>query len=107
MKVVGVVQRCQSTPKETNILAAKRIFKYLKATMEFGLWCPKCQNVSFTTYTYVDWARSVDDMKRIGGGSFFLENCLVAWLSKKKPSISLFTLEVVSCYTQILWMNKF
>ena len=41
MQVVGQVARFQASPKETHIIAVKRIFMYLKGTMDFGLWYPK------------------------------------------------------------------
>ena len=37
MQVVGQVARFQATPKETHVLAVKRIFKYLKVTTYFGI----------------------------------------------------------------------
>ena len=37
MQVVGQVARFQAAPKETHIIAVKRIFKYLKGTMDFGI----------------------------------------------------------------------
>jgi hypothetical protein len=45
----------------------------------------------------------------MSGGVFFLGDYLVAWLSKKKGSISLSTTKaeyivVASCCTQVLWM---
>jgi len=41
MQVVGLVARFQSTPKETHMKVVKRIFRYLKGTLNFGLWYPK------------------------------------------------------------------
>ena len=38
MQAVGLVARFQSAPKETHVIAVKRIFKYLKGAMEYGLW---------------------------------------------------------------------
>ena len=33
--------RFQSCPKESNLIAVKRIIRYLKDTIEMGLWYPK------------------------------------------------------------------
>ena len=41
MQVVEQVARFQATPKETNIIEVTRIFRYIKGTMDFGLWYPK------------------------------------------------------------------
>ena len=37
MQVVGKVTRFQVSPKETHIIAVKRIFRYLRGAMEFGI----------------------------------------------------------------------
>jgi hypothetical protein len=77
--------------------------------MNYGLWYPKNQNLQLTAYSDADWANCVDERKSTSGGAFFLGDSLVAWLSKKKGSISLSTTEVeyitaTTCCTQVLWM---
>jgi hypothetical protein len=109
MKVVGMVGRFKSSPKQSHLVVVKRIFKYFKGTMNYGLWYPRNQNFQLTTYSDADWANHVDERKSSNGGEFFLGDSLVAWISKKKGSISLSTREaeyivVATCCTQILWM---
>jgi len=41
MQAVGMVGRFQSAPKQSHLLAAKRILRYLKGTPDFGLRYPK------------------------------------------------------------------
>jgi hypothetical protein len=41
MHVVGMVGRYQAAPKQSHLLVFKRIFKYLKGTMNYGLWYPR------------------------------------------------------------------
>ena len=36
--------RFQACPKESYLNAVKRIFRYLKGTIDIGLWYPKCYN---------------------------------------------------------------
>ena len=38
---VGVCARYQATPKESHLVAVKRIFRYLAHSLHFGLWYPK------------------------------------------------------------------
>jgi hypothetical protein len=109
MQVVGMVGRYQSSPKQIHLAAVKRIFKYLKVTMTYGLWYPKNQNVQLTAYSDVDWENCLGERKSTSGGAFFLGYSLVAWISKKQGSISLSTTEeeyivVATCCTHILWM---
>ena len=59
-------------------------------------------------YTDAYWASSVDDKKITSGGAWL---SLVAWLSKKKTSISLSTAEekyraAATCCTQVMWMKQ-
>ena len=51
----------------------------------------------------------MDERKSTSGGTFFLGNSLVSWLSKKQGSISLSTTEAeyiaaTTCCTHVLWM---
>jgi hypothetical protein len=55
------VARFQATPKESYVLAVKRIFKYLKGTKEFGLWYPKGKYLSLISYIDADWTGFIDD----------------------------------------------
>jgi hypothetical protein len=109
MHVVGMVGRYQFAPKQSHLQFVKRIFRYLKETMTYGLWYPRNQNFQLTTYSDADWANCVDERKSTSGGAFFLGDSLVAWLSKNQSSISLSTAEaeyivVATCCTQVLWM---
>jgi hypothetical protein len=77
--------------------------------MIYGLWYPRNQNFQLTAYSDADWVNCVDERKSTSGGAFFLGDSLVSWLSKKKGSISLSTIEVeyivvATCCTQVLWM---
>jgi hypothetical protein len=109
MHVVGMVGRYQSAPKQCHLLAVKRIFRYLKETMNYGLWYPKNQNFQLSVYSDVDWDNCVDERKSTSGGALFLGDSLVAWLRKKQGSISLYSIEAeyivdATCCTQVLWM---
>jgi hypothetical protein len=109
MQVVGMVGHYQSAPNQIHLVAIKRIFKYLKGTMTYGLWYPKNQNFYLTAYSNADWANCVDERKSTSGGAFFLGDSLVAWISNKQGSIYLSTTEaeyiaIATCCTQILWM---
>jgi hypothetical protein len=44
----------QTTPKESHVLAVKRIFRYLKETKKFLLWYPKGKDISLIFYRDAD-----------------------------------------------------
>ena len=83
MHAVGLVARFQANPKETHVLAIKRIFRYPKGTTKLGLWYPKGNELTMVAYTDANWAGSFDDRKSTSGAGLYLGNCLVAWSSKK------------------------
>jgi hypothetical protein len=110
-QVVGMVARFQATPKESHVQAVKRIFRYLKGTIDIGLWYPSKDSFTLKAYSDVDWAGCVDERKSTSGGAFFLGESLVAWISKKQSSILLSTtkaeyIAVAECCTQIEWMKQ-
>jgi hypothetical protein len=43
--------------------AIKRIFKYIKSTLDFGLWYSRGEYFTLTTYTDADWVGNVDEKK--------------------------------------------
>ena len=86
--VVGIVARFQADPKEYHYVVAKRIFKYLKGTFEYGIWYDRSSNFILCSYTDEDWVGSMDDRKSTSGGAFFLGGRLVSLLSKKQDCIS-------------------
>jgi hypothetical protein len=109
MHTIGMVGRYQFAPKQSHFLAVKRIFRYLKEIMTFGLWYPRNQNSQLTAYSDAYWENCVDERKSTSGGELFLGDSLVEWLSKKQSSISLSTTKVeyitaATCCTQVLWM---
>jgi hypothetical protein len=83
IQAVILVARFQSAPKEIYMKEFKRIFRYIKSTLDFGSWYPKIEDFILTTYTNADWVGNVDDRNNTSGGAFFLGKCLVSWLSKK------------------------
>jgi hypothetical protein len=64
-------------------MEVKRIFKYLNATKDYGLWYPKGNEIYLFSYTDVDWARIIDDRRSTSVASFYLGECLASWLRKK------------------------
>jgi hypothetical protein len=61
--------------------------------MTYGLRYPRNHNFQLIAYLDADWANCVDERKNTSGGAFFLGDSLVAWIGKKKGSISLSTTE--------------
>ena len=75
---VEVCARYQANPKESHMIALKRIIKYVKTTADFGVWYNKDTNDVLAEYSNTDWARNADDRKSTSGGCFYVGNNLVS-----------------------------
>nr|GEU66760.1 Gag-Pol polyprotein [Tanacetum cinerariifolium] len=62
----------------------KRIFRYLKGTIDMGLWYPKDSGFELTAVSDADHARCIDTLKSTLGGIQFLGDKLVSWMLKKQ-----------------------
>lgn len=51
MHVVCMVAIYQVDLKESHVIVVKRIFKYLKGTVDYGLWYPKSDDFMLCAYT--------------------------------------------------------
>ena len=76
------------------MIALKRIIKYVKTIIDFGVWYSKDTNDVLAGYSDADWAGNANDRKITSGGCFYVSNNLVSQMSKKQNSISLSTAEV-------------
>nr|GFC08759.1 hypothetical protein [Tanacetum cinerariifolium] len=64
--------RYQANPNEHHVSAVKRIFRYLKGTINLALWYPKDYDFDLTAYSDVDHAGCHLDRKSISGSVQFL-----------------------------------
>ena len=103
--------RFQADPKESYMVAVKRIFRYLKGTPNLGVWYPKDSGFQLVGYSDSDYAGCKIDRKSTTGTCQFLGNRLVSWFSKKQQSVSCSTAEAEyiaarSCCAQLLWIRN-
>jgi hypothetical protein len=108
---VCMCARFQASPKETHLIAVKRILRYLKHTPSIGLWYPKGALFELIGYSDSDYARCKVDRKSTSGGCHLLGRSLVSWSSKKQNSVALSTAEAKyiaagACCAQILYMKQ-
>nr|GFC64955.1 uncharacterized mitochondrial protein AtMg00810-like [Tanacetum cinerariifolium] len=58
--VICMCARYQARPTEKHLHAVKRIFRYLRGTVNLGLWYPKDSSIALTAFTDVDHAGCQD-----------------------------------------------
>ncbi|GKG01108.1 hypothetical protein Tco_0305813, partial [Tanacetum coccineum] len=76
--------RCQARQTEKHLKEIKRIFRYLRGTINMGLWYPKGSGFKLTAFSDVDHAGCINTRKSTSGGIQFLGDKLVSWMSKKQ-----------------------
>ena len=91
-QAVGAVSKFCSNPTEAHKTAVKRIFRYLKKTMNLALkYCKDGKPV--TGFSDADWGGDLDDRRSTTGNLFLLAGGAVSWLSKKQAVVALSTTE--------------
>nr|GEW72290.1 retrovirus-related Pol polyprotein from transposon TNT 1-94 [Tanacetum cinerariifolium] len=83
VQAVCFCARYQSRPTEKHLKDVKWIFRYLRGTVNMGLWYPKGSSLELTSFLDADHAGCIDPRKSTFGGIKFLGDKLVIWMSKK------------------------
>ncbi|GJZ97349.1 hypothetical protein Tco_0669802 [Tanacetum coccineum] len=86
--------RYPTKPAKKHLKEIKRIFCYLRGTVNMGLWYTKDSGFELTGFSDADYAGCKDTFKSTSGGTQFLGEKLVSWSSKKQDCMSLLTVEV-------------
>ena len=62
--------------------------RYLKGTIDFGLYYDGIHEYRLYGYTDAYWAGSISDRKITLGRCFFLGSTMSSWFSRKQSSVS-------------------
>ncbi|WVZ84354.1 LOW QUALITY PROTEIN: hypothetical protein U9M48_031394 [Paspalum notatum var. saurae] len=98
---VCLYARYQASPRTSHRQAVKSIFRYLKFSLELGLWYSSGFSLSLRGFSDADHAGCRIDRKSTSGTCQLLGTSLVSWSSRKQASVSL----IHSCCSQLLWMK--
>ncbi|GKF49135.1 hypothetical protein Tco_0142386, partial [Tanacetum coccineum] len=103
--------RYQARPTEKHLREVKRIFRYLKNTINMGLWYLKDTGFELTAFLDSDHASCLDTRKSTSGGIQFLGgDKLVSWSSKKQDCTLMSSakaeyMSLYACCAQVLWLR--
>nr|GEX02481.1 putative reverse transcriptase, RNA-dependent DNA polymerase [Tanacetum cinerariifolium] len=105
-----VCDRYQAQPTKKYLKEVKRIFRYLRGTINMGHWYTKDSGFEQTRFLDADYVGCKDTFKSTSGGTQFLGEKLMSWSSKKQDCTSLSTakseyVSLSACCAQVLWMR--
>nr|GEV25409.1 retrovirus-related Pol polyprotein from transposon TNT 1-94 [Tanacetum cinerariifolium] len=75
--------RYQARPTKKHVHAVKKIFRYLRGTVNRGLCYPKDSSIALTAFADADHAGCQDTRRSTSGSLQFLGERLISWSSKR------------------------
>ncbi len=89
----------------------RRILRYIKHTLQCGIFYEAKSQLQVHGYTNADWAGNVSDRRSTSGFMFSFGSGAVSWSNKKQPTIALSSTEaeyrgavIVAC--EVVWLQK-
>jgi len=109
--VVSVLSIFMNCAKESHFKAAKRVLRYVKETLNYGMKFNQLQDFKLQGYFDSDWAWPLDDMKNTSGYCFNFGSGMFSWSSKKQEIVAQSTAEAkfiatTTTVNQALWLRK-
>lgn len=108
----AVQQVCQfmHSPRDTHLQAVKRILRYLKGTINFGISFISTSSSTLTGYVDSDWAGCPDRRRSTMGHCIFLGANPISWSTKKQVTLSQSSTEaeykaLSSATSELLWIS--
>ncbi|PWA98023.1 hypothetical protein CTI12_AA024020 [Artemisia annua] len=108
---VGLISRFMEEPTTKHLEIAKRILRYIKGTIDYGMFYSTSEDFKLVGYSDSDWAGNKDDGRSTTGFLFFLGNNAFTWSSKKQPIVTLSSCEAeyvatTSCVCHAIWLRS-
>jgi hypothetical protein len=100
----------EASSRTSHWQAVKWIFRYLRYTLELGLWYSTSSSLSLLGFSDADFVGCRVNQKSTSGTCQFLRSLLGSWSSRKQSSVALSTTEAKyvaasSCCSQLLWIT--
>ena len=108
---VNKLSQFMHCPSETHWAAAKRLLRYLKHTINHGLFLKRGQSLQLHAYSDADQAGNKDDRTSTTGYIVYLGGNAISWSSRKKKTVARSSTEaeyraVASTAAKVLWVQS-
>ncbi len=108
---IGVVSQFMQTPQKPHLDAVRRRLRYIKHTLQCGIFYEAKSQLQVHGYTDADQAGNVFNKRSTSGFMFSFGSGVVSWSSKKQPIIALSNTEakyrgatIAAC--EVVWLQK-
>ncbi|GKC43281.1 ribonuclease H-like domain-containing protein [Tanacetum coccineum] len=98
-------------PREPHFLALKRILRYVRGTLDYGLQLFSSSTTDMIAYSDADWVGCPTTRRSTSGYCIFLGNNLLSWSSKRQPTLSRSSAEpeyrgVANAVVETCWLRN-
>ncbi|GJU86445.1 ribonuclease H-like domain-containing protein [Tanacetum coccineum] len=98
-------------PREPYFLALKRILRYIRGTLDYGLQLFSSSTTDLVAYSDADWAGCPTTRRSTSCYCVFLGNNLLSWSSKRQPTLSRSSAEaeysgVANAVAETCWLRN-
>ena len=91
--LVNTLSQYPVKPRRFHLKYVKHVTRYLKGTIDLGLYYGRDHDYKLYGYMDSDWVGSVTEKKGTSGGCYYLGSAMISWFSKKQSNVSLSTAE--------------
>ncbi|CAL2255250.1 unnamed protein product [Prunus armeniaca] len=110
MYASSLLARFMHCPTNKNYGTAKRVLRYIKGTLEYGLEYVKGKNAVLIGFCDSDWGGSIEDSKSTSGYAFSFGSGVFSWASVKQNCVALSTAELeyisaLEATAQTIWLR--
>ncbi|KMQ85293.1 retrovirus-related pol polyprotein from transposon tnt 1-94, partial [Lasius niger] len=107
---ISLLSQFSGNPGKIHWTALKRLFRYLKGTLNYKLQFRKDGNKHLEGYCDADWAGEIDKRRSTTGYLFRLQDAAISWKSKRQSSIALSTTEaeymaMAAAVQEAMWLR--
>ncbi|GJX08610.1 ribonuclease H-like domain-containing protein [Tanacetum coccineum] len=98
-------------PRKSHFSALKRVLRYVRGTLDYGLQLFLSSTTDLVSYSDADWAGCPTARRSTSGYCVFLGNNLLSWSSKRQPTLSHSSAEaeyrgVVNAVVETCWLRN-
>jgi hypothetical protein len=98
-------------PTSLHLQHLKRLLRYLKATLNYGILLRKSTALNLQAYTDADWGGNADDRTSTSAYLIYVGGNPVSWLSRKQRTVARSSTEaeyraVATATAEIMWISN-